>query len=125
MTAEYIPGRRGRIKVVNTCIKDTSACRGKQATGKAFVKKNSGNAKLRVQFFWPFRGNYWIIDLADDYSWAVVSEPKKKTLWILSRTPYMDSKTYLGITDRLKAQGFDMTKIRVMDQSCNNDVHQK
>lgn len=119
VTAEYTPGRRGHLKIVNTCIKDTTACQGKQTTGKAFIKKNSGNAKLRVQFFWPFRGDYWIIDLADDYSWAVVSEPKKRTLWILSRTPSMDAGTYLAITNKLQAWGFDMTRIRVMDQSCN------
>jgi apolipoprotein D and lipocalin family protein len=47
--------------------------------GKVFVCYDSGNAKLKVQFFWPFKGKYWIIDLADDYSYAVASHPIKNT----------------------------------------------
>jgi len=62
--------------------------------GKAFVVPNTGNSKLKVQFFWSFKGNYWIIDLASDYSWAIVSDPKLKTLWILSRTKTMDAELY-------------------------------
>ena len=80
--------------------------------GKAFVEKDSGNAKLKVQFFWPFRGKYWIIDLADDYSYAVVSHPNKKYLWILSRTPQMDAQVYEQILLRLKSKGFDLDKIQ-------------
>jgi apolipoprotein D and lipocalin family protein len=65
-----------------------------------------------VQFFWPFKGKYWIIDLADDYSYAVVSHPNKKYLWILSRTPQMDGQVYDQIILRLKNKGFDLTKIQ-------------
>jgi apolipoprotein D and lipocalin family protein len=87
-------------------------------TSKArpFIEKNSGNAKLKVQFFWPFTGKYWIIDLADDYSYAVVSHPNKKYLWILSRTAQMDAGVYQHLILRLKAKGLDTSKLQLTTQ---------
>ena len=79
--------------------------------------KNSGNAKLKVQFFWPLRGDYWIIDLAEDYSYAVVSNPNRKYLWILSRTPKMDERLYQQILSRLKEKQFDLSKLQRTPQS--------
>lgn len=111
-TAEYTPTDKGYIIVENRCNKDSVNGKQSYIKGKAFVVKNSGNAKLKVQFFWPFRGKYWIIDLAPDYSYAVVSHPNKKYLWILSRTPNMDEKTYNEILGRLVANGFDLTKLK-------------
>ena len=115
-TAEYTLSDKDYVVVENRCNKDSVT--GKQAyiKGKAFVEKNSGNAKLKVQFFWPFRAKYWIIDLADDYSYAVVSHPNKKYLWILSRTPKMNDALYNEILSRLKAKGFDLSKLQVTVQ---------
>ena len=115
-TAEYTPTDKGYIIVENSCRKDS--INGKQSSikGKAFVDKNSGNAKLKVQFFWPFKGKYWIIDLAEYYSYAVVSHPNKKYLWILSRKPSMNEVTYQQILNRLKEKGFDLTKLQITKQ---------
>jgi apolipoprotein D and lipocalin family protein len=101
------------VEVFNECLK---AGKSTNIKGKAFVVEGSGNAKLKVQFFWPLKANYWIIDLADDYSWAVVSDPNRKTLWILSRTPNMDSKLYESIVDSLVNVGFEKDKIVKMKQ---------
>ena len=116
-TAEYTATDKGYIIVENRCNKDSVNGKQSYIKGKAFVEKNSGNAKLKVQFFWPFRGKYWIIDLAEDYSYAVVSEPNKKYLWILSRTPKMDEITYQQITNRLKEKGFDLIKLQKTKQN--------
>jgi apolipoprotein D and lipocalin family protein len=115
-TAEYALSDQGYVIVENRCNKDS--CSGKQSyiKGKAFVEKNSGNAKLRVQFFWPFKAKYWIIDLADDYSYAVVSHPNKKYLWVLSRTPKLDGAVYNQIILRLKEKGFDLDKLQITPQ---------
>jgi apolipoprotein D and lipocalin family protein len=69
-TAEYTLSSDGCLIVENRC--NRGSVNGKQSyiRGKAFVEKNSGNAKLKVQFFWPLRAKYWIIDLANDYSYA-------------------------------------------------------
>ena len=115
-TAEYTLSPDGYLIVENRCNK--GSVNGKQSyiKGKASVEKNSGNAKLKVQFFWPLRAKYWIIDLADDYSYAVVSHPNKKYLWILSRTPKMNDVIYQQILSRLKEKGFDLSKLQVTEQ---------
>ena len=111
-TAEYTATDKGYITVENRCNKDSINGKQSYVKGKAFVEDNSGNAKLKVQFFWPFKAKYWIIDLADDYSYAVVSHPDKKYLWILSRTPKMNDATYEQIKDRLLVKGFDLNKLQ-------------
>jgi apolipoprotein D and lipocalin family protein len=115
-TAEYTLSEEGYVIVENRCNKDSVDGPVESVTGKAFVVKDSSNAKLKVQFFWPFKGDYWIIDLADDYSYAVVSDPNKKYLWILSRAPQMDPVVYQAIVSRLHAKGYDLTKLQATIQ---------
>jgi len=118
-TAKYTTTDKGYVIVENRCNK--GSVNGKQSyiKGKAFVKKNSGNAKLKVQFFWPFRGKYWIIDLADDYSYAVVSHPNRKYLWILSRTPQMPEEIFREILSRLIEKNFDLSNLKTTIQKTN------
>ncbi len=115
-TAEYTLSDKGYVIVENRCNKDSVNGKESYIKGKAFVEAGSGNAKLKVQFFWPFKGKYWIIDLADDYSYAVVSHPDKDYLWILSRTPKMEKSIYDQILLRLKEKGFDLTKLQKTEQ---------
>jgi len=110
--ATYTP-KDGYIEVFNQSVKNGKP---NNIKGKAFVVDHSGNARLKVQFFWPFRGNYWIIDLADDYSWALVSDPNRKTLWILSRTPKIDVELYNSLINTLVEKGFKKEKIVKMVQ---------
>jgi apolipoprotein D and lipocalin family protein len=117
-TAEYEITDKGYVRVINTCRKGGPDGKVSRAKGKAFVVKGSGNAKLKVQFFWPFKGNYWIIDLAEDYTYAIVGDPSRKYLWILCRTKEMDPALYDEIVRRIDAQGFDTTKLVKADQSC-------
>ncbi|MDT8309196.1 MAG: lipocalin family protein, partial [Bacteroidales bacterium] len=116
-TAEYRESDNKKyIEVINRCRRDSTTGNPSMIKGKAFPVKNSGNSKLKVQFFWPFRAPYWIIDLADDYSWSVVSGPSKKYLWILSRTPEMDESTYQKILRNLEDRGFDTEKLQLCKQ---------
>ncbi len=116
--AEYGQNPDGYIEVRNSCRKDSPTGKLKAVTGKAFVADKQTNAKLKVQFFWPFKGDYWIIDLAEDYSYAVVGEPSREYLWILSRKPEMDKTLYQQIVNRAAAKGFDVSKLQITDQSC-------
>jgi len=118
-TAEYTLTDEGFVIVENRCIRTDRNNRESYIRGRAFVQQNSGNAKLKVQFFWPFKGKYWIIDLAVDYSYAVVSHPNKKYLWILCRHPKMNGPVYEAITGRLAEQGFDLSKLKRTEQHCN------
>lgn len=112
VTAEYIP-QGDYIRVINRGIKNGKP---KEAKGKGFVVDNSGNAKLKIQFFWPFKGDYWIIDLDPAYQWVVISNKKRSTLWILSRTPQMDSELLNRLLRQLAADGFALQKIEMTIQ---------
>jgi apolipoprotein D and lipocalin family protein len=109
-TAEYSIIDSTTIKVVNKCRKGSIEGEYDEAEGKAFVVEGSNNAKLRVQFFWPFRGDYWIIDLDKDYQYAVVGVPSRKYFWILSRSPKMDSEMLNSLLAKVKEKGFDISK---------------
>ena len=115
-TAEYTLSEKGYVIVENRCNRDSVHGKQSYIKGKAFVEEGSGNAKLKVQFFWPFKAKYWIIDLANDYSYAVVSHPNKKYLWILSRTSKMDDTLYRQIISRLESKGFDLSKLQKTEQ---------
>lgn len=118
-TAEYFKTDKGYIRVLNTCKKGSPDGETKTADGKAWVVDTNTNAKLEVSFFWPFKGDYWIIDLADDYSYAVVGHPNREYLWILSRTPQMDVTIYNVILDKIINMGFDISKLNKTVQTCN------
>ena len=82
----------------------------KEAIGEA-KKVDNINSKLKVSFFWPFYGDYWIIMLANNYSYAVVSEPTKVYLWILSRDKELPKDTKNMILEKLKKLDFDTSKL--------------
>lgn len=110
-TATYTLRADGKIDVLNRCSRDSLNGRVTVARGRAKVVDKNTNAKLKVSFFWPFWGDYWIIDLGRDYEYAVVGHPKRKYLWVLSRKPVMDALIYEGILERLRAQGYDTTRL--------------
>jgi apolipoprotein D and lipocalin family protein len=120
VTAEYTPLDDGRIKVVNTCVESSLDGPSREIQGYARVADPTTNAKLKVTFFWPFEGDYWIIDLAEDYSYAVVGSPSRRLLWILSRTPTMDDELYQQILDTLPARGFDPDLLSLVPQVEND-----
>ncbi len=111
-TAEYNLSEKGHIIVENRCRKGSVTGEETGIKGKAFVVKNSSNTKLKVQFFWPFRGDYWIIGLASDYSWAVVSSPSRKYLWVLSRSKTMDDATYESVMELVLSKGLNPEKLK-------------
>jgi apolipoprotein D and lipocalin family protein len=120
VTADYSLTAPGRIKVVNSCRKGSLNGKVSQATGKAKNVEGSNNAKLRISFFGPFYGDYWIFDRADDYSWAIVGEPSGGYLWLLHRSP--DPGT--PITDKMKSRatelGYDLNILRpTLQRSAN------
>lgn len=115
-TATYTISEKGFVIVENRCNKGSVTGKESYIKGKAFIEAGTNNAKLKVKFFWPFTGKYWIIDLADDYSYAVVSHPNRKYLWILSRTSKMDDAIYQQIISRLVEKGLDVSKLQITEQ---------
>ena len=109
--ATYTRRDDGKITVINECYDKSFSGKLRSVKGKAWVVDKETNARLKVSFFWPFAGDYWIIDLGPDYEYAVVGHPNRKYLWILSRTPEMDEKIYQDILARLHLQEYDTGKL--------------
>lgn len=116
VTAEYIKRKNGTIKVINKCRLGSPEGKQKVAVGRARVVSKS-NAKLRVQFFlrWlPIKflsGRYWILALGEDYEYAMVGDPSRKFLWILSRENTLDEDIYLDLVQQAEDSGFDTSKL--------------
>jgi apolipoprotein D and lipocalin family protein len=111
--AHYSRREDGRIRVENQCRDGTLDGEVRRAEGVAWVDEgDASNARLRVQFFWPFWGDYWIIDLDPGYRWAVVGHPERKYLWILSRTPTLDEAVYQEVLARIREKGYDLAPLK-------------
>ncbi|HWA21013.1 MAG TPA: lipocalin family protein [Caulobacterales bacterium] len=108
VTARYAPRKDGKVDVLNTCRQDTPQGKVRTAKGVARIVDRATNAKLKVSFFWPFEGDYWVLDRAADYAWALVGEPGGRYLWILARSPKIDAGLKADLVGRLKARGYNI-----------------
>ncbi|MGB5219483.1 MAG: lipocalin family protein [Polyangiales bacterium] len=115
-TATYTLRDDGDIDVLNKCRKGSLDGPEDLAEGRARVVDHESNAKLEVSFFWPFWGDYWIIDLGPDYEYAVVGHPSRDYLWILSRTRTLDDQVYARILARLEEQGYPLEPLEKTPQ---------
>jgi len=119
ITATYSLRTDGRITVLNKGHYITDPRKTTSSRGVAFAPDKNAPAKLKVQFFWPFRGNYWIMELDDDYRYVLIGEPKLKYLWILSREKRMDEATFKMLVKKASDSGYDLTSLIITDQDCN------
>lgn len=110
-TARYTRMDDGRIEVRNDCWADAALETSNQNVRAVARPVDESNSWLKVRFFRLFNADYLIIELDDDYRWAVVTTPDQNTLWVLSRTPSLDEDLYESIIDRLAERGFDREKI--------------
>jgi apolipoprotein D and lipocalin family protein len=107
----------GRIKVVNTCL--AADGRAIRAEGRARLADRQGPAsRLKVRFAPPVLaflpmvwGDYWVLDLMDDYSAALVGTPDRRYLWVLARLPSLDEDTYQRLVRTAAAQGFAVERL--------------
>jgi apolipoprotein D and lipocalin family protein len=123
VSATYRLLEDGRLEVVNACREADGSM--KKAAGVARLANKSGpTSKLEVRFApgwlsWigAVWGDYWVIDLAPDYSASLVGSPDRKYLWVLARTPRIDDAVYDGLLEKAKSQGFDVSRMQKTAQS--------
>ena len=91
------------------CSIDAENRTGKSTSsrGVAKVVDLSSNAKLKVSFFGPFYGDYWVLDHAGDYSWSIVGEPSGRYLWILAREANPSAEATAQLIGRTRALGYN------------------
>jgi len=113
VTAEYSPLPDGTLKVTNTCRSGSPAGDVRSITGVAKALEGTQNTKLKVSFFGPFfLGDYWILDHAADYSWAIVGEASGQYLWLLTRSRRISAQQYRAMVDRAVHFGYDASRVR-------------
>lgn len=109
-TAEYTLRADGKVDVVNRCRKQTPSGQERSARAVARSVNPPRNTQLKVRFG-LFEGSYWIIDLDEQYRWALVGSPDRRSLWILSRTVPMDPAAYERLVDTARERGFDVSRL--------------
>ena len=105
VTADYNMRMDGTIDVLNRCRKSNGKI--DESRGVAKVVDLSSNAKLKVSFFGPFYGDYWVLDHAGDYSWSIVGEPSGRYLWILAREANPSAEATAQLIGRTRALGYN------------------
>lgn len=120
-SAQYQLQKDGSVQVTNRCI--SADGKPKEAIGAARQLGAADSPKLQVRFapawlsFLPqVWGDYWVIDLDAQYHLVAVSEPQREYLWVLSRTPKLEAKSYDALLKRLQQQGFDLKRIETSPQ---------
>ncbi len=108
-TANYTPAADGGIVVRNRCRTESGF---DEAVGKATLVEGFNNSRLKVSFFWPFKADYWVVGLDPEYRWAVVGNPNRKYLWVLSRSPQLPAPLMEAALASASTQGFDLTQLR-------------
>jgi apolipoprotein D and lipocalin family protein len=121
-TATYTIKENGKIEVLNECLNKKGLM--EKAKGEAKIVDKTTNAKLKVRFAPAFLsfipavwGDYWIIDLDKNYNYVAIGDPKRKYLWVMSRSPQLDEATYQNILRRVEKLGFNPGKLNKTPQN--------
>jgi len=117
--ATYSIKENGKINVVNTGYKIDDHTRSKSVRGTAWVPDDNFPGRLKVRFFWPFSGDYYIIYLDENYKYVLVGDPSRKYLWILSRTKTFDDELYHDLLKKAEENGFEINKVIKVNHVCD------
>ncbi len=115
----YKLGYNGTIETTFTFFKDSPSGKKKTYKPTGFIKNKETNAEWKMQFLWPFKMPFLIIDLDEDYSYTVIGIPSRKYVWIMARDPIMNENQYDDILNRLSDIGYDISLIKKITQDWN------
>ena len=106
----------GTIATTFTFYQDGFDGEKKVYTPTGFVKDKQSNAVWGMQFIWPFKADYRIVYLSDDYSTTVIGRVKRDYVWIMARSPELPETEYDRLVNMIEQQGYDKSKIRKVPQ---------
>lgn len=120
-SARYSLQKDGTVHVINRCRLENGEMNSAIGTARQIGPQDSPKLKVRFAPAWlsflPLVwGDYWVIDLDEDYQLVAISEPTREYLWILSRTPSVDSEAYIQMLERLSSKGFEIHKLELTRQ---------
>jgi len=93
----------------------------KEYNPTGFVRPDTGNAIWGMQFIWPFKGDYRIAYLSDDYSETIIARNKRDYVWIMARDPIIPEAVYNRLVDEVKAMGYSLEDLRKVPQQASVD----
>jgi lipocalin len=117
VTATYTKLPSGKIEVLNQGYKGTLDGKRSKVKGWAKIPDPNEPGRLKVYFFWPFGGEYLVLDLDEEnYSYVLVGSSSPNYLWIMSRTPQMSEETYNYLVGKAKELGYNLEKLEKVPQ---------
>ncbi|WP_077146547.1 lipocalin family protein [Sphingopyxis sp. KK2] len=116
VTADYSLTGDGTIRVVNQARSGGVHGRHRRSVGTAKLIDKARGAKLKVSFFGPFYGNYWVLDHGEDYEWSIVGEPTGRYLWVLTRDMWPTQTLLRHLETRVRELGYDWSLVRRTQQ---------
>jgi apolipoprotein D and lipocalin family protein len=117
-SATYSTGKNGKINVLNQGRKTSAPEKQSTINGYARIPDPAFPGRLKVTFFWPFAGDYYIIDLDHDYHYVLVGDPSRKYLWILCRDKKISPDIFARLLSKASTLGFDTSKIIQVEHDC-------
>jgi len=118
VSATYSIKQDGNIRVENKGY-NSKKNKWKTAVGKAKVPNSDKPGEIKVSFFGPFYGDYFVMKLDKNYEHVLVGSPTRDYLWVLSRNKTMPPNIYEQYLKVATAKGFDVAKLQMIDQSCS------
>jgi apolipoprotein D and lipocalin family protein len=106
----------GNVATTFTFFKKSSPEKKVEYTPKGFIVNKKSNAEWAMQFLWPFKSKFLIINLDKNYQITVIGHPSKKYVWIMSRNPAIEDEKYESILGYLSSIGYDISKIKEVPQ---------
>ncbi|MEN8839433.1 MAG: lipocalin family protein [Flavobacteriales bacterium] len=119
VTANYSLKDNGGILVTNKGY-NTKKEKWEEANGNAKIPNLEKPGEIRVSFFRPFYGDYYIIELDPMYNHVLVGSPSREYLWILSRTKELSPEIYQNYINIAQSKGFDISSLHKTVQDCDN-----
>jgi apolipoprotein D and lipocalin family protein len=122
---ELRPAAENTIAVYNTCNQDTPEGALREIRGLAYNDNPGSNSQFTVDFGLPVLGKYWIIAIGEGYKYAVVSDPSKRSLYILSKTPTLESSLYQEAVEEAAKQ-VDISKLQMtLQENCTYPTYSR
>jgi apolipoprotein D and lipocalin family protein len=120
-SAQYSLLDNRQVRVVNRCVEEDGEIKEKAGVARQLGSADSPRLEVSFAPTWlslvpAVWADYWVIDIDPGYTLAAVSEPTRNYLWVLSRTPHVDPQRYQQLLQRLRARGFDTSKLVLTQQ---------
>lgn len=113
---QYARKPNGDIDITFSFNKGDVTAKRKVMHAKGFVQEGSGNARWKVQFIWPLRFPYYVMEVDPEYQYTVIGLPSRKYLWIMARESSIPDSTYQSILTRVQQAGYDTSAIQMVPQ---------